>query len=105
MERGPDYQVGDAVAIEVVHHHSARLDLGEEWLRLTGLPFVFAFWACLSDPGLRQDLAAVFQEGKEWGLARREEVADEYRCLIPPEGVGGSNPPAQIGVIDDIVVE
>jgi chorismate dehydratase len=22
-----------------------RLDLGEEWLRLTGLPFVFAFWA------------------------------------------------------------
>ena len=22
-----------------------RLDLGEEWLRVTGLPFVFAFWA------------------------------------------------------------
>jgi chorismate dehydratase len=24
---------------------AARLDLGEEWTRLTGLPFVFAFWA------------------------------------------------------------
>ncbi len=24
---------------------AARLDLGEEWLRLTGLPFVYAFWA------------------------------------------------------------
>jgi chorismate dehydratase len=23
----------------------ARLDLGEEWTRLTGLPFVYAFWA------------------------------------------------------------
>ncbi len=22
-----------------------RLDLGEEWTRLTGLPFVYAFWA------------------------------------------------------------
>jgi chorismate dehydratase len=24
---------------------AARLDLGEEWTRLTGLPFVYAFWA------------------------------------------------------------
>jgi chorismate dehydratase len=24
---------------------AARLDLGEEWARLTGLPFVYAFWA------------------------------------------------------------
>ena len=23
----------------------ARLDLGEEWTRVTGLPFVYAFWA------------------------------------------------------------
>jgi chorismate dehydratase len=25
--------------------HAACLDLGEEWTRLTGLPFVYAFWA------------------------------------------------------------
>src|SRR5262249_13102816 len=30
----------------------ARLDLGEEWGRLTGLPFVFAFWA--GRPGVIQ---------------------------------------------------
>jgi chorismate dehydratase len=26
-------------------HDASRLDLGEEWLRVTGLPFVYAFWA------------------------------------------------------------
>ncbi len=69
--------IGDA-ALKLDPERYEIVDLAEAWIEWQKRPFVFAFWACLSDPGLRQDLAAVFQEGKKWGLARREEVADEY---------------------------
>lgn len=50
------------------------LDLGEEWLRRTGLPFVFAVWALR--PGLphAREAASAFRTLKERGLARREEI-------------------------------
>jgi chorismate dehydratase len=51
-------------------------DLGEEWLRLTGLPFVFAVWA--ARPG--SDLAALtslIARAKEIGRAAVEQVARE----------------------------
>jgi chorismate dehydratase len=63
--------IGDpALKIDRKRYHT--LDLAEEWIRHTGKPFVFAFWAVRADalkeasPAL--DLAAVFQKSRDRGL-------------------------------------
>jgi len=52
-------------------------DLAEEWKRLTGHPFVFAFWAvragALQETEL--DLVRVFQQSRDHGLANVEALA------------------------------
>jgi predicted solute-binding protein len=59
------------------------LDLGEEWKRCTGLPFVFAAWA------LRQDLpnldaaADAFRALKVNGLAHRDEIIRDDHTGTP----------------------
>jgi chorismate dehydratase len=63
--------IGDpALKIDRRRYHT--LDLAEEWIRHTGKPFVFAFWAVRKD-ALReappsQDLPAVFQNSRDQGL-------------------------------------
>jgi len=63
--------IGDA-ALLVDRSRYLTYDLAEEWNRLTGKPFVFAFWAvrlaALNEmrPGL--DLAKVFQTSRDNGL-------------------------------------
>ncbi|MFZ0297316.1 MAG: menaquinone biosynthesis protein [Candidatus Sulfotelmatobacter sp.] len=76
--------IGDpALQIDRSRYHT--LDLAEEWIRHTGKPFVFAFWA-VREEALRgdghprpsvspsdarapeQDLAAVFQQSRDHGL-------------------------------------
>jgi chorismate dehydratase len=56
---------------------AARIDLGEEWLRATGLPFVFAFWA--GRPGAI-DAAGVgrLQHALREGLAAVPAIAAAY---------------------------
>jgi chorismate dehydratase len=51
------------------------LDLGEEWKRCTGLPFVFAPW--LLRPGLPNDVAIAgeLRALKEYGVAHLHEIA------------------------------
>ena len=50
------------------------LDLGAEWLSLTGLPFVFAAWA--GKPGIPVDpLSALTRASYEFGQARIDEIA------------------------------
>ena len=63
--------IGDpALQVDRAKYHT--LDLAEEWIRYTGKPFVFAFWAVRgaalreADPSL--DLAAVFRESRDHGL-------------------------------------
>jgi chorismate dehydratase len=63
--------IGDpALKIDRARYHT--VDLAEEWIRHTGKPFVFAFWAVRSDalpeaaPSL--DLPAVFQKSRDHGL-------------------------------------
>ena len=59
-------------------------DLAEEWIRLTGKPFVFAFWAvrlaALRNAPPALDLAAVFQESRDHGLqpASLDRIAREW---------------------------
>ena len=63
--------IGDP-ALQVDRSRYHTLDLAEEWIRITGKPFVFAFWAVRSeavaqaDPSL--DLAATFRESRDHGL-------------------------------------
>jgi len=63
--------IGDP-ALRVDRHRYHTLDLAEEWIRFTGKPFVFAFWAVRNaalreaDPAL--DLATVFRESRDHGL-------------------------------------
>ena len=63
--------IGDpALKVDRGRYHT--LDLAEEWIRYTGKPFVFAFWAVRgaalreADPAL--DLAAVFRDSRDHGL-------------------------------------
>ena len=75
--------IGDpALQIDRSRYHT--LDLAEEWIRYTGKPFVFAFWAVRgealqeSDPAL--DLAAVFRESRDHGLTSEslDQISREW---------------------------
>lgn len=65
-------------------------DLAEEWNRLTGKPFVFAFWAlrldALSEVRRDLDLAAVFRESRDHGL-RPDNIAVIARNWAPRVGI------------------
>ena len=105
--------IGDpALQVDRTRYHT--LDLAEEWIRITGKPFVFAFWAVRgealkeSDPTI--DLPAVFRNSRDHGLqpsnlgtivnewsARLNLSAEEVRSYLTqnihyhldPECVGG----------------
>jgi chorismate dehydratase len=63
--------IGDP-ALKVDRTKYQTWDLAEEWIRLTGKPFVFAFWAVRQDAfkASSLDLAAIFQESRDHGLER-----------------------------------
>ena len=75
--------IGDpALKIDRARYHT--IDLAEEWIRHTGKPFVFAFWAVRCDalpeaaPSL--DLPAVFQKSRDHGLeaSSLDQIAREW---------------------------
>ena len=61
--------IGDT-ALKVDRSKYLVFDLAEEWIRFTGKPFVFAFWAIrravLDEAPV--DLAAIFQKSRDHGL-------------------------------------
>jgi len=67
-----------------------RLDLGAEWHRLTGLPFVFAFWAGPAGVLTKDDVLRL-QRALAEGLAATSEIAARYNPsgdgFTVPEGV------------------
>jgi chorismate dehydratase len=75
--------IGDP-ALQVDRSRCRTLDLADEWIRLTGKPFVFAFWAVRSaalaeaDPTL--DLPKVFRNSRDHGLesASLDQIAREW---------------------------
>jgi chorismate dehydratase len=64
--------IGDP-ALQVDGSQYRTLDLAEEWIRFTGKPFVFAFWAVRgnalreADPAL--DIAGIFRDSRDHGLS------------------------------------
>jgi len=63
--------IGDP-ALQIDRSRYVTYDLAEEWIRFTGKPFVFAFWAvrqaALQNAASDLDLAAVFQQSRDHGL-------------------------------------
>ncbi|MBI3912344.1 MAG: menaquinone biosynthesis protein [Armatimonadetes bacterium] len=51
-----------------------RVDLGAEWERWIGLPFVYAVWAAPAHGDLPR-LAALFERAAHWGLPRAADLA------------------------------
>jgi chorismate dehydratase len=75
--------IGDP-ALKVDRSRYRTLDLAEEWIRHTGKPFVFAFWAVRTD-ALREidprlDLAEAFRNSRDHGLeaASLQKIAAEW---------------------------
>src|SRR5256885_959549 len=87
-----DFEHGDAAliigdpALRIQRSRYTTLALSEEWQRLTGKPFVFAFWAVRREalsqmrPGL--DLAQIFQQSRDHGL-EAAALAEIARCWAP----------------------
>jgi chorismate dehydratase len=72
--------IGDTALFQPTTDHRPPItviDLGEAWTQLTGLPFVYAFWAGRSGiltPAHVKEL----QETRDKGVAEAETVAREY---------------------------
>jgi len=81
--------IGDP-ALKIDRSQYLTYDLAEEWIRLTGKPFVFAFWAvrqtALNDAPHDLDLAAVFQQSRDHGL-RPQSLDLIARDWAPPLGM------------------
>jgi chorismate dehydratase len=75
--------IGDP-ALQIDRSRYLTLDLAEEWIRYTGKPFVFAFWAvrraALLEIAPSQDLATVFQRSRDHGLEPKslDQISREW---------------------------
>jgi chorismate dehydratase len=80
--------IGDN-ALAVDRSHYLCYDLAEEWVRHTGKPFVFAFWAvrraALAGRSDYPDLVELFQDSRDRGLGHIPELAREW---APRVGIG-----------------
>jgi chorismate dehydratase len=63
--------IGDP-ALKIDRSRYITYDLAEEWIRLTGKPFIFAFWAirqaAMRNPERIAGLAEIFQQSRDHGL-------------------------------------
>ncbi|MEZ5400299.1 MAG: menaquinone biosynthesis protein [Bryobacteraceae bacterium] len=94
MDPDPDEMLSSADAALLIGDAALRvdpesagvpvLDLGEEWLRLTGLPMVFAQWAGRPErtaPLLAAGRARWFEESLEAGLASMDAIVERESAL------------------------
>ena len=90
--------IGDRALVEgVLRRHIGRrglpylFDLGDEWLKLTGLPFTFAVWAVRRDQAdtiRASGLVPALHATKAAGLTRIDEIALAYAPRLGlPAGV------------------
>lgn len=88
--------IGDRAMLVADGEYPYILDLGYEWSRWTGLPFVFAFWSVRAGVELPQAVLDAFVQAKERGRKEIAEIAavesarlgiDEVRCRFYLEHV------------------
>ena len=67
------------VAVAHGRDYPCVYDLGAEWKRWTGLPFVFAVWVARREVNVREALQVhgALMESRAWGLANLGKIADE----------------------------
>ena len=70
--------IGD-IALYLDHEKAGarKIDLGEEWTAMTGLPFVYACWTGWPGTLGREDVAAL-QRARDEGVAQSDAVAAAY---------------------------
>jgi chorismate dehydratase len=70
--------IGDpALYLDPAEKGVEKIDLGEQWTDLTGLPFVWAFWA--GRPGVvPPEAVRALQEARDAGVARADAIAAAY---------------------------
>jgi chorismate dehydratase len=79
--------IGDP-ALQIDRSRYLTLDLAEEWIRYTGKPFVFAFWAvrqpALHEVAPTQDLATIFQQSRDHGLEPQtlDQISREWALRL-----------------------
>jgi chorismate dehydratase len=69
--------IGDKVVCEAPANRSHQYDLGEEWKKLTGLPFVFAIWTARAGVDLH-DLPQLLKNAKKNGLQHVHELIEAH---------------------------
>lgn len=67
--------IGDKV-FGIENRYPFHYDLAEEWIKYTGLPFVFAAWA--SKKPVKAEIADRLDKAQSKGITSIEEVAREY---------------------------
>lgn len=76
--------IGDpALFIDPADYGAEKTDLGQAWTEMTGLPFVWAFWAGRADAADAAVVAAL-RAAAEAGMRHADDVADAY-CADRPE--------------------
>jgi chorismate dehydratase len=88
--------IGDAaLLIDAKHevrstkYEVEKIDLGETWTAMTGLPFVYAFWA--GRPGaLSGDDAASLRRARDAGVTQLDLIAREYFADSPERQAVGA---------------
>ena len=69
--------IGDGALLSEGGVGVEKIDLGETWTRLTGLPFVYAFWAGRAG-ALGADDVRALQKARDMGVSGSDQVAREY---------------------------
>lgn len=79
--------IGDP-ALRVDRSNYQTWDLADEWIRLTGKPFVFAFWAVRQEAlaATSLDLPTIFNQSRDHGL-EPNNVAEIARGWAPKLGI------------------
>ena len=74
--------IGDRAMAPIHGEFAFQWDLGDEWFRWTGLPFVFAMWTAGPSVDL-SGLAQPFGEARDRGMLRFEEIARREAPGLP----------------------
>jgi predicted solute-binding protein len=75
--------IGDiALFADYRAHGAEKIDLGDEWTAMTGLPFVWAFWSGRPD-AVNPETVALLQAAAADGMAHSDEIAAAY-CSHDP---------------------
>jgi len=71
--------IGDKVVDPARGRFAYEVDLGGAWRQHTGLPFVFAVWACRAErlsAARRRELSELLSAARDRGVRRAAEIAD-----------------------------